>query len=141
MKQSGFTLVELMITVVIVSILMAVAVPSYRSHVKQSNRADAKAILLENAQFMERNLTEANRYDQTSAGAATTLPYTQSPKTGTANYAISFASGSLAVATYTLQAVPSGNMTGDACGTLTLTHTGVKGVSGGTLTVADCWNR
>lgn len=141
MKQSGFTLIELMITVVIVSILAAIAIPSYRDHVRQSNRADAKAVLLENAQFMERNLTEANRYDQTSAGATTALLYTQSPKTGTANYAMGFVSGSLAATTYTLQAVPSGSMTGDACGTLTLTHTGVKGVSGASLTATDCWNR
>lgn len=141
MKHRGFTLIELMVTVAIVSILAAVALPSYRDHVRQSSRADAKAVLLDNTQFMERNLTEANRYDQTSAGAATALPYTQSPKTGTANYTIGFASGSLAATTYTLQAAPTGGMTGDACGTLTLTHTGVKGVTGGTLTAADCWNR
>ncbi|MDN5872572.1 MAG: GspH/FimT family pseudopilin [Nitrococcus sp.] len=43
MKHStGFTLVELMLTLTVVAILLAVAVPSYRSFV-QSNRAAAQA--------------------------------------------------------------------------------------------------
>ena len=37
---------------------------------------------------------------------------------------------------YTLQAVPAGVHTGDACGTMTVTHTGVKGAA-----KADCWRR
>jgi type IV pilus assembly protein PilE len=135
-KLMGFTLIELLITVVIVSILTAVAFPSYQNYVRQSNRAAAKAILYENAQFMEQFYTENNRYDQDQGGNAVVLPIAQAPRTGVAQYNIS--PQAVANATFTLQAVPVGTMAGDACGTFTLTNTGLQGAGG---TVAACWNR
>ena len=49
MKQnnSGFTLMELMIVIVVVSILAAIAVPSYQDYVTRSRRSDAKAGITE----------------------------------------------------------------------------------------------
>ena len=139
---SGFTLIELMIAVAVIGIIAAVALPSYQDHVRRTNRAEAKSILLEMSQLLERNYTTVNRYDQKSDGTGFTLSTTQSPKTGTAKYTIQFAAGSLTQNAYTLQAVPTGSMTGDACSTLTLTNTGVKGVgAGATLDAATCWQR
>lgn len=137
-NQHGFTLIELMITVAVIGILAAIAYPSYTQYVQRANRAEARSLLMENAQFLERNFTTANRYDQTSAGVAitnATLPRTQSPVNGVARYNLTVASTSQ---TFTLSAAPVGTMAGDACGTYTLTNTGVQG-SGGS--VADCWNR
>ena len=50
--KRGFTLVELLNTVAIVSILAAVAYPSYQQHVLKSWRGKAKACLLVNAQWL-----------------------------------------------------------------------------------------
>lgn len=145
-KLKGFTLIELMVAVVIIGIVVAVALPSYQNHVRQSNRAVAKAILLENAQFMERFYTVNNQYDATvgadgiaNAGGDdvdVVLPLTQSPRTGAVQYNISLQA--VADATFTLRAVPVGSMAGDVCGTFTLTNTGVQGAGGD---VASCWNR
>ena len=133
----GFTLVELMVTVAILGILMSVALPSYLDSVRKGRRADAQSVLLEASQFMERFATENLRFDQTRAGVAVALPTTLSsaPKTGaTKFYTVSLQA--VGQNSFTLRAVPQGAMAADACGTLTLTDTGVKG---GSLTT--CWAR
>lgn len=150
-RQAGVTLIELLVVVVILGILAAVAVPSYQDYVRQANRAEAKGILLETAQFLERNYTTNNCYQRTDGACATArtdtncaaaavgevaLPFCQAPKSGTAKYNISFSA--IAAQSYTVQAVPTGSMTGDTCGTLTLSNTGVQGAGG---SVADCWQR
>ena len=135
---AGFTLIELMIAVAIVGIIAAIAMPAYQNYVMQSNRAVAKAILYENAQFMEQFYTENNRYDQDMGGNTVAIPVTQSPRTGAVQYNITLQA--VANATFTLQAVPDagGSMAGDVCGTLTLTNTGQQGAAG---TIAECWDR
>lgn len=64
----GFTLVELMITVVIVGILAAIAYPSYQNYVIQTRRSDAHIALTRAANLQERFMTECNRYATTLEG-------------------------------------------------------------------------
>lgn len=142
-SQKGFTLIELMIVVAIVGILAAVAIPSYMEYTRQAARSDAKSALLENAQFLERNFTESNKYDKDASNTAvtsSTLPVQKSPRDGAAKYQINL---TVTASTYTLTAAPisGGSMASDTCGSLTLNHLGQKGVSGGTKSVADCWNK
>jgi type IV pilus assembly protein PilE len=149
LRQSGFTLTELMIAVAIVGILATIALPSYRSYFSRSGRAEAKGILLETAQFLERNYTLNSCYHRTDAACTTstanvTLPYAQSPKTGTKKYDITVSYSTTSPCTlgncFTLSAAPTGTMVNDACGTLTLTNAGIRGQASG-QTVDDCWQR
>jgi len=130
----GFTLIELMIVVAVVGILAAIAYPSYQDSIRKSRRADAKSALLELTQFMERNYTLSNRYDQDSAGAAVVLPFTESPKDGTTKY-YNLSIAASAAQSFTLSAAPKNAQASDACGTLSITNTGVKTASG----TGQCW--
>lgn len=60
--QSGFTLVELMVVMAIISILILVAVPSYTAHVRQANEAVLKEDL-----FTMRSAIDAYTADKQKA--------------------------------------------------------------------------
>lgn len=59
---SGFTLMELMITLAIVALLAAIAVPSYRDYIIRSNRIDATSALLKIAAAQEKFFLQNNTY-------------------------------------------------------------------------------
>jgi type IV pilus assembly protein PilE len=136
-NAAGFTLIELMITVAIIGILAAVAYPSYAEYVRRGNRAEARAGLLQAAQWLERAATATGKYPLTAN-------FPSNLKTVPSNrYDISLASTD-GIA-YTVTATPKGAQSTDRCGAYTLTQTGVRGANG--KTTADstydpaCWNK
>ncbi len=52
--MDGFTLIELMVVVVVVSILVSIAIPSYQSQIRQSRRTEARTAILDLAGREER---------------------------------------------------------------------------------------
>jgi type IV pilus assembly protein PilE len=151
-RPRGFTLIEIMVVVAIVAILAAIALPSYTQYIARAKRADARSQLLQVAQFMQRFYAANDRFDQdrSTASVATLIPagLSVSPATGTALYQLNNAITTLTDATFTVTATAytltmapiSGlNMANDGCGMYTLSSTGVRGVSGNTLTRDECW--
>jgi type IV pilus assembly protein PilE len=61
-KQTGMTLVELLIVVGIIAILAAIAYPSYRNQIMRSNRSEARNTLINTAQALERCFTHTRTY-------------------------------------------------------------------------------
>jgi type IV pilus assembly protein PilE len=141
----GFTLIETMIVAAIIAILAAIAYPGYQESVARSRRSDAKAVLLDNAQWIERQYTISNDYTKKGDGTAlnsTALPTKEAPRDGGAKYYdIAFAASSPTTGAFTLTATPKNGMTGDKCGTLMLSHTGGKSLSGATATQEFCWDK
>ena len=138
--HKGFTLIEVMIVVAIVGILAAIAMPSYTEYIRRGHRAEARAALLQGAQWMERAATATGTYPLT-ASFPTTLTTMQSGRytVAVASPPASAASG----AAFTLTATPAGGQVGDKCGSYTLTHSGVRGAASaasGAL-VTECWNK
>ena len=131
----GFTLIELMIVVVVIAVLAVIAYPSYQTQIMKSRRARAQADMVGLAQIAERCHTVYNEYDNaacTQIAATPAAPFNRSPQEGsTVYYNITIAS--LADNTYTITATPAGGQASDACGTMTLAHTGAK-----TPTTNDC---
>jgi type IV pilus assembly protein PilE len=131
-RQRGFTMVEVVIACACVAILSALAYPSYVNSIQKSRRSDAKSALVGAAGQMERWFTERSTYATAALGSGGVYPSTSL----NGYYTLSFASQT--ATTYTLNAVPALQQTGDPCGTFTYTDQGVKGVTG-TMSVTDCW--
>ena len=137
--EAGFTLIELMIAVAIVGILTAVALPAYQKQILKSHRTDAKTALLDLASREERYMSTNQAYasNGTLLGFSNDFPVSV-PSDSAATYTLSVTLTN-SNGTFTLTATPTGNQVADACGSYTLTSLGVQGVSGGSMSAADCW--
>jgi type IV pilus assembly protein PilE len=146
-RVSGFTLTELMITVVIISILASIAVPSYMSSVRKSRRTEARTALLDLAAREERFMATNSTYSKT----ASDLGYGSFPEaTASGYYNLDVdinAPSRTAAATFTAKATAAAGKGQDKdtnCYKFQLTQTGVQtsATSGGADTTATggCWN-
>lgn len=62
LRSRGFTILEILITLAIIGILAAIAVPSYQKQVQRSNRAAAQAVVLDATNKQQIYLSQARTY-------------------------------------------------------------------------------
>jgi type IV pilus assembly protein PilE len=146
-SSGGFTLIELMITVVIATILVSIALPMYLHQIRESRRTDARSALLDLASREERYYAMQNTYTTT----ASNLGYTSWPQVvGSGYYEIDTpvvnAATSTAPATFSLTAVPisgKGQDQDSSCASFTVSSTGQNTSlnSSSTDSTATCWGQ
>ena len=129
---SGFSLLELLITVFMVVILSSVAFGYYRDNVIASNRTEGRSALQSAAGTLEKCRSLYGSYNHANCNYA---DFT----TDTNLYQIT-GDGNIAATTFTLTATPvDGQPQANdvACTTLTLTNTGARGGTG--ADASECW--
>ncbi|MEZ5472568.1 MAG: type IV pilin protein [Marinicella sp.] len=130
MKNKGFSLIELMIVIAILALLIAYAVPGYRSYVLKSKRGAAQNRLMEIAGMYEKYYANINTYPTGLTGGADTLGLPNSFIT-LDDYTISAANTATG---WSLTATATGHQTADTdCPTITFDNLGNKGPA------STCW--
>lgn len=121
LRHRGFTLIELMITVAVVAILAAIAVPAYREQVRRGAVEEGLAALSSGRVAVEQYFLD-NR------------TYVGSPcPTGSVSFPITC---QFAAARYTLTATGAGTVAGFI---YTLNETGARATTGGAWGTGTCW--
>lgn len=130
-RIKGFTLIELMITVVIVAILASVAWPSYQSYLMRSRRADAQSLMLAIANKQQQYLLDARQYtDVLGAGGLAMLQQSwdcsvdASKTCANAFYNITVTLNAGPPPSFTVTGTPKSTSTQTADGTMTFVSTG-----------------
>jgi type IV pilus assembly protein PilE len=124
------TLIELVIVLAVMGILVAIAVPSYRSHMLRVHRSEAIRILLQASMCQERIYASNGSYDTNQCH----------PESEFKQYQVSYTPVDTQSGTYLAMATPTGAQLADPCGSLSLDQSGVRNISGANISSMKCWN-
>lgn len=142
-RTLGFTLIELMITIVVLGILAAIAIPIYEHQVQESRRTDGRSAVLELAAREERYYATNNTYTATPSSLgynATAWPVDVAPND---YYSVSVQMNPAAIPSpsFIVTATAIGAQAADtACATLSVDSTGAQTATGsGANASSTCW--
>lgn len=132
--NAGFTLIEMLVTLVILSILTIAAYPSYVAWIVKAHRSDAMATLTQDQTLLERCYAQSFTYV-----GCTSLP--AFPQTSTQGF-YSIALSNLTATTYTLTATPIGSQARDErCASMSIDQSGQRtAANSAAVAQTECWN-
>lgn len=152
-SESGFTLIELMITVAVIAVLTAIALPSYTDYVTRSKLAEAYAHLADLRVKMEQFYLDNRRYSTNVGGGTCGIPGGNTPTTqGTKYFTFTCASSNATAAGDQEYVLTAAGRTEESLSGIaySINHSNTKAtaVTGGSLMAdkgyqanANCWVR
>jgi type IV pilus assembly protein PilE len=133
--ERGVTLIELIIVIVVVGVLAAIAIPSYRQYVLRTHRTEAKTALLNLAAAQEKFYLQNNTYatdDLLETAPPAGLGLSATTENGW--YTIVIADGANADEFSATATAAGGQASDTRCATFTIDQAGAR-----TATNTDCW--
>ncbi len=137
-NELGFTILELLIAVAILGVLSAIAIPSYLENMGRSRRAEAKTLLVQVASEQERFFSSNLTYT-TDDFPLTGVEDGRESENGFYDLSVAACGGGAISNCFIATATAQNEQAGETCTTLTLSNTGVRGATGGS--VDECWLR
>ena len=128
-KISGFSLLELVIVLAVISVLLTLAIPSYQRYTQRVHRVETIRMMLVLADCQERVRADTGFYDTSRCGT----------DNGSDSHELRIEPpDSTASLEFTIVAqLRQGR--DDDCGNLSLDQAGTRGISGNQATVSKCW--
>ncbi len=144
---AGFTLIELMVTILVASILLGIAVPSYQSQIRKSRRTEARTAILDLATREERYYSVNNSYSSSALdlGYGATAAAITNLTVGNGYYQVTgtnVAANGTTQASFKVVATTFGTQVKDTqCNTFTVDQTGTQSSTavGGANSTSSCW--
>ncbi len=141
-RRAGFTLVEMLIAVVILAILAAIAIPSYRGYVQRAQRAEATTALLRAQGAQEKFFVQYNRYAASLAAAPPDgLGLAATTETGLYALALALIDGGNGFRVTATPRRGAAQQDDARCASLSVDHSGVRSArsAAGDDTTRECW--
>jgi type IV pilus assembly protein PilE len=129
--DSGFTLVEILLTIGLIALLFSLSLPQYSNYLQRSHRVEAIRMLMEVAACQERLRAGSGSYDTTRCLG---VPEGE-------HYRLSIEpEARVSSDVYELTAEPVNLAGNETCGSLSLNQAGTRAISGPDENLEKCWS-